>query len=545
MIFTDYIFLIFLFGLILLYYICPLKLRWTVLLLANLLFFCTWGIEMLPFVLVTVFIAWLATNLMEKQYALVISETNGITQAEARKKNKRVLIIAVVLILFALFYSKAQRMLVEIPVLCEVVKVGSNLYQAISKGFLNIPYVSRLVECVEPAEKGISFFTPVGISYYTFSLVGYMADVYWRKEKAEKNICKLLNFTLYFPKLLQGPISKYRTIAEQLNLGSKFSYRQFCYGLQRMLWGYFKKLVIADRLNIVTTAVFGKPEYYHGSVLLVAAVLSAVQIYCDFSGYMDIALGVSEVFGVQLEENFKRPFASRSVAEFWRRWHITLGVWFKDYVYMPITISPRLIQFSGKIRKKYGKRTGKAVMTIVPLSVVWLLTGLWHGTGWNYIAWGIYWGTIILISSVFAEEIKKLNGFLHIDTEKESFKRFQQIRTFFLFVIGRIITVPGDLKTSWQIFKKIPMNFGPWELCDGTLLRLGLDWPNWVVAALAIFLLWKVSNMQERSIGVRDTIASQNIVIRWSIYYLAIFAVLIFGIYGAGYDASAFIYMNY
>ena len=545
MIFTDYIFLLFLFGLILLYYICPLKFRWMLLLLANILFFCTWGIEMLPFVLVTVLITWLATNLMEKQYALATSETNGITQPEARKKNKKVLIIAIVLILFALFYSKAQRMLAEIPVLCELVKAGSNMYQAISKGFLNIPYVSRLVEYVEPAEQGISFFTPVGISYYTFSLVGYMADVYWRKEKAEKNICKLLNFTLYFPKLLQGPISKYRTIAEQLNQGSKFNYRQFCYGLQRMLWGYFKKLVIADRLNIVTAEVFGKPENYHGSVLLVAAVLSAVQIYCDFSGYMDIALGVSEVFGVKLEENFKRPFASRSAAEFWRRWHITLGVWFKDYVYMPITISPRLIQFSGKLRKKFGKRVGKAVMTIVPLSVVWLLTGLWHGTGWNYIVWGIYWGTIIMISPVFAEETKKLNGFLHIDTEKESFKRFQQIRTFFLFVIGRILTVPGDLKVSWQIFKKIPMEFGPWELLDGTLLSLGLDWPNWVVAALAVWLLWKVSNMQERNIGVRDTIASQNIIIRWSIYYLAIFAVLIFGIYGAGYDASAFIYMNY
>ena len=295
----------------------------------------------------------------------------------------------------------------------------------------------------------------------------------------------------------------------------------------------------------MTSAVFAKPDSYQGSVLLLTAVLCAVQIYADFSGYMDIALGVSEVFGIQLEENFQRPFFSRNAAEFWRRWHITLGVWFKDYVYMPITISPRLIKFSGKLRNKFGKRAGKSVMTIVPLSAVWLLTGLWHGTGWDYIVWGIYWGGIIMISSVFAEEIKKVSKFLRIDTEKPSFILFQQVRTFFLFVIGRLITVPGDLKITGQILKRIVTEFGPWELFDGTLLSMGLDWPNWVVVALSIFLLWKVSCMQEKKVCVRDVIASQNIVLRWTIYLAAIFAVLIFGIYGVGYDASAFIYMDF
>ena len=184
-------------------------------------------------------------------------------------------------------------------------------------------------------------------------------------------------------------------------------------------------------------------------------------------------------------------------------------------------------------------------MTIVPLITVWLFTGLWHGTGWNYIVWGIYWGVIIMISSVFAEEIKKVNQLLHIDTKRESFKLFQQVRTFMLFVIGRMITVPGNLTVSWDIVKRIITDFGPWELCDGTLLKVGLDWPNWVVAALSMFLLWKVSCMQERKIKVRETIAGLNIVIRWSIYFIIIFSVLIFGIYGAGYDASAFVYMGF
>lgn len=541
MIFTDYIFLIFLFALVFVYYICPVKYRWIILMFASMLFFCTWGIEMLPFVLFTVLIAWMATNAMERCYA---SAKDGV---KARKKNKNILITSVLLILFGLVYSKTQRILAEIPVLSYVVVAGSKLYQGIGELMLKLPILSRFVKYAEEmsASSGYFFFNLIGISYYTFSLVGYIADVYWKKEKVEKNYFKLLGFTLYFPKLLQGPISKHRVIAEQINLGVRFEYDRFCYGLQRMLWGYFKKLVISDRLSILTSTVFAKPDSYQGSVLLIASVLSAVQLYADFSGYMDIALGVSEIFGIKLEENFKRPFFSRSAAEFWRRWHITLGVWFKDYVYMPITISPRLIKLSGKLRNKLGKRAGKSIMTIVPLAAVWVLTGLWHGTGWDYVIWGIYWGGIIMVSSVFAEEIKKISNFLRIDVEKPSFKLFQQVRTFLLFVIGRLITVPGDLRTTARILKKIIMNFGPWELFDGTLLSLGLDWPNWMIAVLAIYILWRVSCAQERNICVRDVIAQQNIIIRWSIYLIAIFSVLIFGIYGAGYDASTFVYMNY
>ncbi len=412
---------------------------------------------------------------------------------------------------------------------------------------LKIPLLNVFVKGIETTGtlEGYSFFVPLGISYYSMSLVGYMADVYWKKEKFEKNIFKLLLFALYFPKILQGPISKYRNISKTLFGENKFDYTHFCYGLQRMLWGYFKKLVIADRVALIVTPVFENYESYHGTVLLVASIFGAFQLYCDFSGCMDIALGISESLGIKLEENFNHPFFSKTAAEFWRRWHMTLGSWFKDYIYMPIVISPTLIKLSGKLRKRFGKRVGKEFVTIVPLAIVWTLTGLWHGTGWNYVVWGIYWGIIMIISTVFEPELKKIPILLHIKTDSMQYQIFRQIRTFSLFVISRIITIPSDIKASVEVFKRVLFDQSPWELVDGTLFKLGLDGPNFILLILALLLLYFVSRCQEKGIMIRDKIASFPIFWRWTFYYMAIFAVLIFGIYGAGYDASSFVYMNY
>lgn len=312
-----------------------------------------------------------------------------------------------------------------------------------------------------------------------------------------------------------------------------------------MLWGYFKKLVIADRLAMLVTPVFGNYTAYHGMALLLAAVAGAFQLYCDFSGCMDMVLGISEALGITVEENFSRPFFSKTAAEFWRRWHITLGTWFKDYIYMPLVISPRLLKISGNIRKKFGKRTAKNFMSIIPLAAVWLLTGIWHGTGYNYIAWGIYWGALIILSTVLEPEIRKLSAFLRIDTKSRGWQTFCRLRTFFLFVVSRIITIPGSLRASAGIFKSIFTDFAPWQMFDGSLYTLGLDRPNFTLAVLSLILLGIISKKQEEGVKIREAIAGRAVFIRWAIYLTGIFAVLIFGIYGAGYDASSFVYMNY
>ena len=211
---------------------------------------------------------------------------------------------------------------------------------------------------------------------------------------------------------------------------------------------------------------------------------------------------------------------------------------------MPLAISPRLIGLSKKIRERLGMRAGRAVMTIIPSAIVWILTGIWHSVGWNYIVWGIYWGMLIICSTIFAPELKKLTETLHINTKAGSWRIFQMARTFTLFVISRIITIPGNLQSSVQTFQGIFTRFHPENLFDGSLYTLGLDRPNFILAVICIFILWAVSMLQERG-SVRERIANSNIVFRWMIYYAAFFSIVIFGIYGPGYDAASFVYMQY
>lgn len=400
-------------------------------------------------------------------------------------------------------------------------------------------------KCYSLAGWNISYFViPVGISYYTFSIISYLADIYWKRDQAEKNYFKLALFVLYFPKVLQGPISRHKQLGPQLTEGHSFDYTNMCYGVQLMLWGYFKKMVIADRVAIVTGTILGDYTSYGGAVLLTGVVLASVQLYCDFSGYMDIARGVSQIFGINLDENFNHPFFSKSAAEFWRRWHITLGTWFKDYIYMPLVISPCMIKASAWFKKRCGNRVAKAVMAVVPLSVVWILTGLWHGTGIPYLVWGIYWGLLIIISTVFAPEIKKLNQFLHINTKSTSWARFQMVRTFLLFCFGRLLTVPGDLKVSWNILKTMVTSANIWQLADGTLYNLGLDTANFNLMTISVGVLWGVSILQKNG-SLRKRISHWNLVFRWGFYVVAFVSVMLFGVYGSEYDASAFVYMNY
>ncbi len=548
--FTDYLYIPLLAAVIAVYYIVPRRIRWCVLLFVSILFYCTWGIELLPFAIGSTFIAWIAGRMIERRNIRAEkskAEKGNINTKRIKRLNKAVLLPAVILIIGMLAYTKLQRTIVDMPGLGQSVDFFSRVYLHLAHWFAAVPGIALFVKDSEAAAQWAmpAFFVPLGISYYSMSLVGYLADVYWKKDKAERNFAKLLLFTLYFPKIIEGPISRHKLLAPQLNKANVFEYNRVCFGAQRMLWGFFKKLVIADRLDIFVADVFNNQSANSGSVLLVAAIFSAFDLYCDFSGCMDIVLGTSEIFGITIEENFRRPFFSQSAAEFWRRWHITLGTWFKDYVYMPIATSPKLIKCVGVIRKLFGKRAGKAVMTIIPVTIVWLLTGLWHATGMNYVAWGCYWGLLIMLSTIFAPELKKLTAFLHIDPKSAGYRRFRMIRTFCLFVISRIISYPGSLEDTGSILYKIICRFDAAQLFDGTLFTHGLPIYDFILGIIMILFLMWIESRNESGISFLEIIAGYPIVIRWAIYLLALFAVLTFGMYGPGYNASAFVYMNY
>jgi D-alanyl-lipoteichoic acid acyltransferase DltB (MBOAT superfamily) len=303
--------------------------------------------------------------------------------------------------------------------------------------------------------------------------------------------------------------------------------------------------MIADRLAIFVNSVYGSYETKSGSMLLVATIFGAFQLYCDFSGCMDMARGFSEIIGIDLEKNFNHPFFSESAAEFWRRWHITLGTWFKDYVYMPISVAPWMMKFMGKVKNRFGMSAAKNVSTVVSLSIVWILTGVWHGTGLNYVAWGVYWGLLIILGMLLTPTFGKVAEKLHINTDSNEWHFFRKIRTFFLFLISRVFTIPSNLEASMQVFHNMIFKFDVWELVDGTVYKLGLDRPNFILAIITLILLYFVSRYEETNGKVRDWIAERQIVLRWMILYGLMFSIIIFGIYGPGYDASKFVYMQY
>ena len=519
-------FLGFLLAVLVFYYLFPLKFKWLVLLAGSIFFYVSTGPDGLPYLTAVSVIAYLAAlgmqllNQKQEQYFRnheVDKDEKRKQKARVKKKCKIICVGASLVIILLLIWAK----------------VG------------NLEWFHQLTGYFTGENQNVmNVIVPLGVSYYTFSAVAYVADVYWKKDKAETNYLKFALFLFYFPKILEGPISRHKNIGQQLCEGHRFDFKGISFGAQRMLWGFFKKMVIADRVAIVVNEVFGNWEEYPGSILLLAAVFGAFQLYCDFSGCMDIVCGASEMVGVKLEDNFSRPFFAKSAAEFWRRWHITLGTWFKDYIYMPIVVSPRMMKIVQKTGKIFGKRAGKTVMSVIPLFVVWLLTGLWHGTGLAYVAWGLYWGGLIIVSTVFEPEIKKVSAFLHIRTDSASWNFFRMVRTFFIFVVSRIITIPNNLQNTKYILGKIVTDFQVWKYFDGSLFDLGLDRANFLLCFVLLLVLWAVSMLQEKG-SVRERIAGWNIVFRWALYYAAFFAVLIFGIYGLGYDAASFVYMNY
>ena len=381
---------------------------------------------------------------------------------------------------------------------------------------------------------------PLGLSYYTFSAAGYLLDIYWRKVKAERKYFDLLLCMTYFPIIVQGPISRYERLMQQFNELPSFNYERVTYGIQLMLWGLYKKLVLADRLTLFTDYVFANLDALHGPEVFCAVIANVFVLYADFSGCMDIVTGASQVFGVSLEKNFDHPFFALSAAEFWRRWHITLGAWFKDYVYMPIATNASFMKWSRNVKKARGARIGKLASSGVPLLVVWILTGLWHGTGLDYVFWGLYWGILIIIETVFAQELQKASDAMHLDRHPFWHRLLQMCRTFIYFAIGRMITATGEPGSVFHIFRRFFSGIRVKTMVR-SVKKAGLRIPDLAVIVISVLLLILVDILQEKW-HLREEIAKMPLVIRWLIYYGIIVLIVLWGMYGSTYSASDFVY---
>lgn len=513
--------------LIVLYFALPKKCQWVVLLIGNVAFYLSGGFESVYFIVITIVTQYVLGLILERKnrQAAQLLSAEGVTSEDKKAIKKR--------------STRTKKGFLLISVIINIGLLAFLKYADVVIEEINGLFSSKI--------DTLNLLIPIGLSYYTFKSVGYVIDVYRGKVKAERNIFKLALFISFFPALVQGPIDRYEDLAEQLTTPHSFSFQRMTFGVQRMLWGYIKKLVIADRIAVIVNEVIGNyiTENYVGFTVFFACALYAFQIYADFSGGMDVVCGLSEIFGISLTENFRRPFFARSVAEYWQRWHITLGAWMRTYVFYPLSLSPLFNKIGKKSKKLFGDKVGKLLAPSLASFITFVLIGIWHGVGWKYVLYGLYMAVFVSSGTLLEDFYAKCREKFKIKEESKGWHLFQIFRTFLIITMSRFVNLAKDVPDFVQMFKAAFTNFNPWVLFDNSLYDLGLDAQNFWLMMFSILILIVVDYTQEKNIKIRETLSKTNIVVRWAVYYAAIFALIIFGMYGPGYDAASFIYQRF
>lgn len=390
-----------------------------------------------------------------------------------------------------------------------------------------------------------SYIMPIGISFFTLQAISYLFDVYRGLIKADDNIFRLALFMSFFPQIVEGPICRYGQTADQLWNVKQIEFENLKLGAQRILFGLMKKLVIADRLNPLIKEVFSNYSNYQGGIIAIAAVCYTIQLYMDFSGTMDAVMGIAQIFGVTMPENFQRPFFSKSISEFWQRWHITLGTWFKDYIFYPVTMSKPMKNLTSSARKKLGNHFGPLLAGSVALFCVWFCNGLWHGSAWNYIFFGMYHFALILAGNIISPAVTATNKKLHINADCFAYRTMQMVRTTILVIIGELFFRAEGLKDGLAMFGKMVTDLS-FSTLDSTLMdKLKIDVQDIIIVAVALVIIFVISVLNEKGINIRLSLKKKNIVIRWGLLYALIMFIVIFGAYGKGYVPVDPIYANF
>ena len=506
---TDFYFLCAFAAVLVIYYVIPHRYQWCVLLVSSIAYYVAGGHPVLVlYPVISVVISWLSARM--------------IMAAEDPKKKKPVFVISIIMLLAVLILLK----------------------------YLKFTGIEGLL-------------VPLGLSYYTFTLIGYIADVYNGITEPEENLFKLIAFGMYFPALVSGPIMQYRVVSGSFFKEHDFDLDKIKYGFIRMLWGFFKKLVIAQRLSTVVAIMFADPVSFGGRNVWLAVLLFTFQLYSDFSGLMDIVLGISECFGIKLPENFDAPFFARTISEYWRRWHITLGVWFKEYVFYPVLRSKPYRSLQSALIKRLGKKTGKKTATFAGMFVLWLTVGLWHGGNPTYIIGSglLHWLYIVLEESLegpFTALWKKLK----IDPKAKVLEVIRVIRTFILVNFGNLFFRSESVSAALYMIKKGFSGKGsviPWMMTelmsglsgrgvrafsDGTLL--GISYLDLFIALFGIVILI-IADLIKRASGlsIRDILAGQKTPVRFMVCFVFLFAVILLAQYGPGYSSAEFIYQGF
>lgn len=497
MLFNSLQFLIFFPIVVILYWAFPHKLRWIWLLVTSYYFYMCWNAQYALLLATSTVITYISGYLIDRE--------NTKDQSERRCIRRKKMWVACSFIsnLAILFFFKYFSFAVE---------------------NINAVLTAFHMQLVHPQ---FDVILPVGISFYTFQALSYTMDVYRQDLPAEKNIFKYALFVSFFPQLVAGPIERSKHLLTQIHARHFFKYDNLKSGLLLMLWGFFEKLVIADRVAVLVNQVFNHYQQYSGFSIAVAVILFAVQIYCDFSGYSDIAIGAARVMGFSLMQNFRRPYFSKSIAEFWRRWHISLSSWLRDYLYIPLG----------------GNRKGK-IRKYLNVMITFFVSGLWHGANWTYVIWGLLHGLYQVIGDVLRPVRDGITKVFHVDKNSFSNRLLRILFTFLLVDFAWIFFRASTITQAFGVIHQLVSGWNPWIFFDGTIFKLGLDCQDFLVMILGIVILFILSLLR-RDHALYTGFQKQNLLFQWSVAFCALFFVLIFGIYGPGYSASQFIYFQF
>ncbi len=530
MLFTSFRFIIFLIVLFILFYSIPKRFQWMLLLIASYVFYCFAGVKYLIYIIATTVTSYLISRRLDHIQSITsayLKEKKAELSREERKSYK------------ASMKARQKLWLVMGLVfnfgILAILKYGNFTISNIN-GVLNLFNSTKELPL-------IGFVLPLGISFYTFQTMGYLIDVYRDKYPCEKNIFKLALFISFFPQLIQGPISRFDDLKETLFSEHSFDRKRVSFGLQRILWGLFKKVVIADRLIAGVNTIIHNPDEFQGVYVLVGMFFYGITLYADFTGGIDVAIGVAEVMGIRIKENFERPFFSKSIAEYWRRWHITLGTWFKEYMFYPISVSKTMLNLTKTSKKKVGDWLGKRISIYIASIIVWFTTGIWHGAAWNFIVWGLLNCFVILVSQELMPLYERFHQRFHVQ-HTFWYRLFQVGRTFWLMSFLRTFDCYRNVGTTVKMYGTILTKFNYNEIFQGGLMNLGLTLADYFVLILGVLVLLTVS-LIGRSGSVREKLSTKPMLLRYVAYFAIFLAILILGAYGVGYDSNQFIYSQF
>jgi D-alanyl-lipoteichoic acid acyltransferase DltB (MBOAT superfamily) len=507
MFYTSYTFALLVISLFIFYPLFPQKYRWTVLLAGSFAFYAYAGFSLLMYIGMTIVSTYLAARFIGRLYEARDVRINGC-EKETRKQIK-----------------------IQTKAAC---RTGLLVCLALNIGFMAFVKLNTTLGFMR-------FAVPLGLSFYTFQSLSYIIDVYREKAKPEPNILKYALFVSFFPQIIQGPISRFNDLSITLFAGKALNARDLSFGGQRVLWGFFLKMVIADRLWPVWDTLRINTDTYAGAYVLVSIFFYAIILFCDFTGGIHITIGIAEMFGIKIKENFNRPFYSTNIAEYWRRWHMTMGAWFRDYVFYPLSVCKPMLRLSKKSRKTLGEAVGRRVPMYVCTLLTWFLTGIWHGATWNFIAWGLANGIVILISQEMQPLYARFHGVFPWGKTK-FYHGFQIFRTFWLMCLIRSFDCYDGVGNTFRMWGSMVTRFDFAGFMQRGLLGFGVDFWGFVSAGLGIGVMLWVSFLGRGEIDARERIAAWRWPVRYAAMGMVFFMILVFGAYGIGYDARQFIY---